>query len=190
MRKVYLTFVLSVLLNLLQAGQISFIREDIDFTLKENAFYIDGIYYFRNNTDKFVKTTMFYPYPKDSTYLVPDSIFAICCEDSTNALVRNERSGSYFFVDIPPKSVVSYNIGYKQPFLGDYVEYILLTTKNWKEKFDEVNYTLQVTKGIRVDSLSHKPDSELKSGAVTLYRWQKNNFMPDRNFKVKISYDR
>ncbi len=189
MRKVYLTVVLSVVLNLLQAGQISFIREDIDFTLKENAFYIDGIYFFRNNTDEYVKTTMFYPYPKDSTYLEPDSIFAYCCEDSSNALVKNDNHGSYFTVMIPPESVVSYNVGYKQPFLGNHVEYILLTTKKWKEEFEEVTYKLKVQSDITIDNFAYKPDSESASGNYRYYLWSKKNFMPDRNFKLQISYD-
>ena len=189
-KNVYILIVLSAAVNIIQAGQISFIREDIDFTLKENAFYIDGVYYFRNNSDKPVKRIMLYPYPEDSTYLEPDSIFAYCCEDSTNALVKTDDTGSYFSVEIPPKGVTKYNVGYKQPFLGNHVEYILLTTRNWKSSFEEVNYKLSVEQNIKVDSLSYTPDFVSETESFKTYFWKRKDFMPDRNFKVRISYDK
>ena len=56
---------------------IQFFREDLNFRLEENQFYVDGLYYFRNLTDQDVNRTLFYPFPADSIYGEVDSIFVV-----------------------------------------------------------------------------------------------------------------
>jgi hypothetical protein len=165
---------------------IDFFREDLSFELKDGFFYVQGKYYFRNNTGNEIKTLLFYPIPQDSLYGKADNFFATCEKDSTDKLTKANEKGFFFVVEIPPNSEQIYNIGYRQQMLGNKAEYILTTTQGWGKSFETANYLLSFPANVKLDSLSYMPDSlNLKNNSYHFF-YHKQDFMPDKNFIIQF----
>ena len=189
--KIVFTSIILILLPVIAfADSISFVREDLDFELRNNTFYIDGYYHFKNNTTDDIRIILLYPFPEDSLFFEADSIYAYKVgSDSLSVVTRLNSTGALFKVDIPPNARVVYRIGYQQKVKGNYAEYILLTTRDWGEKLEEANYCFTVPNHTIIDSISYTADKIVKSDSVTKYFWKKENFMPHRNFKVWFRKD-
>ena len=184
----YLKSVLPVLLlflfSQLFSGNLEFFREDLDFEIKGNYFHVDGIYYFRNNSDTEIKRLLFYPFPLDSLYGIVDSMQAICLSDSSDCFIKSNEKGFSFKIKIAPNEEEKYRLSYRQKLLGNKAEYILTTTQRWGKPFEEVNYKILLPKDVKLDSLSYFPDSLKTVGDKHIFYYHKINFMPDRNMKI------
>ena len=177
-------FILFVCCSSLYAGDLTFFREDINFKIDEEYFYVDGIYYFHNNSGNELKRILFYPIPQDSLYGKVDSIYAVGISDSINKIIKINNKGAFFKVDIIPQGDKKINISYKQKLLGNKAEYILVTTKNWGQPLKIVNYTLDIPKNIIVDSFSYMPDSLKTVSKSHIFYYNKKDFMPKKNMII------
>ena len=187
MKKLSILFILFFITDLFPLD-LQFFREDLNFEIKDEYFYVDGIYYFRNLKDKEIKKILFYPFPVDTLYGEVDSIRAInVLSDSIDTIIRRNEKGAFFTLEIEPDTTVKYRISYCQKLLGNKAEYILVTTQSWGRPFEQVNYTLTFPKELILDSLSYMPDSLKDIGNKYIFYWYKENFMPDRNFKIHFS---
>ena len=169
---------------------IQFYREDLNFKLEENRFFVDGLYYFRNLTNNPIHRTLFYPLTLDSVYGGVDSVFAINIKDiieNTNLKIQN--SGASITISIEPDSTAVYLIGYRQEIKHNKAEYILTTTQSWGKPFEQVKYTLDFSKDLKLDSLSYMPDSLMEDSHYYKFFWYKEDFMPDRNLIIEFHKD-
>lgn len=164
--------------------RVDFYREDLKFTLKPVAFYVDGLYYFNNPGNRQVHMRMSYPFPKDEAFGEVDSVF---CHPAGNPeidrILKTENEQTVFELIIPPKDTSVYRIGYKQSINGNKARYILTTTSSWGKAFDTANYHLLV-KGLEVDSLSYIPDRVKIDDKGVEFLWHKKNFMPARDMII------
>ena len=167
-----------------KAQKLEFYKEDITFEIKNNHFYVDGDYYFANQTLDSSKTMLFYPFPLDNNYGDVDSVKVKNLSDSCSVIFNYNKTGAFININIAPYSAIKYKISYRQKLLQNKAEYILLTTKNWGKPFVQANYKLLLNNDIKVDSISYKADSESFVNGKLEYVWEKNEFMPDRNFIV------
>ena len=173
---------------MIQAQDLQFFREDLSFEIKEDYFFVDGLYYFRNTSNKELKQRLIYPFPQDPVYGKVDSLFVINIIDSTiTTNMQYGDKGASFTIQIEPDSIAVYRIGYRQELKGENAEYILTTTQTWGRPFEQVNYTLVFPKELSLDSLSYMPDSLREESNRYIFFWYKENFMPDRNFKIHFS---
>ncbi len=146
---------------------------------------MDGLYYFRNNSNKEINRRLFYPFPHGETYGKVDSIFVINVQDSLkDTNLKNNLKGSSFTIHVDPDTTAIYRICYKQKLNGTKAKYILTTTKTWGFPFEEVNYTLEFPKELSLDSISYIPDSLREESDRYIFYWHKVNFMPDKNFEI------
>ena len=170
---------------LVHAQDLQFYQEDLDFKIEGNYFHVDGLYYFRNTSNKLITRCLFYPFPQNKIYGKVDSIFVIDLQDSlVNLNMQSNTKGSSFTINIDPDTTAIYHIGYRQELKETKAEYILTTTQNWEIPFEQVNYTLEFPKEFSLDSISYMPDSLLQESDKLIFFWHKENFMPDRNFKI------
>lgn len=170
---------------MIQAQDLQFYQEDLDFKVEENYFYVDGLYYFRNPSSKKINRRLFYPFPQDKAYGKVDSIFVINVQDSLVEInLQNNLNGSSFTIHIDPDTTTIYHIGYRQELKETKAEYILTTTQSWGIPFEQINYTLEFPKEFSLDSISYMPDSLREESEKYFFFWHKENFMPDRNFKI------
>ena len=173
---------------MIQAKDLQFFREDLSFEIKEYHFYVDGLYYFRNTSNKELKQRLIYPFPQDSVYGKVDSLFVINVIDSTITInLQYGDKGASFTIQIDPDSIAVYRICYRQELKDKKAEYILTTTQTWSRPFEQVNYKLIFPKRLKLDSLSYMPDSLREESNRYIFFWHKENFMPDRNFEIRFS---
>ena len=187
MKKLFILFILFFITDLFPLD-LQFFREDLSFEIKKDRFYVDGLYYFRNISDKELKQRLIYPFPQDPAYGKIDSLKVINVRDSN--LISNMQygdKGASFTIQIDPDTTAVYRIGYQQEVLGEKAEYILTSTQTWGKPFEEVNYTLTFPKELSLDSLSYMPDSLREESNRYIFFWYKENFMPDRNFIIHFS---
>jgi len=167
---------------------LQFFREDLSFEIKEDYFYVNGLYYFRNTSNKALKQRLIYPFPQDSAYGEVDSLFVINVIDSTMTTnMQYGDKGASFTIQIDPDSTAVYRICYRQELKEKKAEYILTTTQTWSRPFEQVNYKLIFPKELKLDSLSYMPDSLRDENNQYIFFWYKENFMPDRNFEIHFS---
>jgi len=186
--KQIIIFILLFSFQLIQAKDLQFYQEDLNFMIEENYFYVDGLYYFRNTSNKELKQRLIYPFPQDSAYGKVDSLFVVNIIDSTiTTNIQKRKNGTSFTIQIDPDSTAVYRIGYRQELKDKKAEYILTTTQTWGRPFEQVNYTLTFPKELSLDSLSYMPDSLREESNRYIFFWYKENFMPDRNFEIHFS---
>ncbi len=185
--KQIIIFILLFSIKFVQAQNLQFYQEDLNFKIEDNYFYVDGLYYFRNTSSKIINRRLFYPFPQDETYGEVDSIFVINLQDSLNETnLQNNIKGSSFTINIEPDTTVIYRICYRQKLKGTKAEYILTTTQTWGTPFEKTNYTLEFPKELSLDSISYIPDSLREEKKKYIFFWHKENFMPDKNFEISF----
>ncbi len=178
-------FILLFSIKLIQAQDLQFYQEDLDFRIEKNYFYVDGLYYFRNLSNRVIKRRLFYPFPQDNAYGKVDSIFVFNIQDSLREVnLRNNLKSSSFTIQIDPDTTTIYRIGYRQELKETKAEYILSTTQTWGIPFTQVSYTLEFPKEFSLDSISYIPDSLREKSDKYIFFWYKENFMPDKNFEI------
>jgi hypothetical protein len=167
---------------------LEFYKEDLFFEVKNHTFYVKGIYYFSNISDKPLSTAIFYPFPIDKMeYGAVDSVTII--DINANKLVKCniDNKGAYFYIFLDPFMSTKYQISYQQKILKNKCEYILLTTRNWGKPFEQANYQLTLPDS-KIESFSIQPDSSYISKNKAVYFWDKHNYMPDSNMVFYLNY--
>ena len=184
MKKLSILLILFFITNLFPLD-LQFFREDLSFEIKEDHFYVNGLYNIRNTNDKELRQTLIYPFPQDPAYGKVDSLFVMNIIDTTiTTNMQYGDKGASFTIQIEPDSTVVYRIGYRQELKSEKAEYILTTTQTWGRPFEQVNYTLTFPRELQLDSLSYMPDSLREESNRYILFWYKENFMPDRNFII------
>ncbi|MCD6112970.1 MAG: DUF4424 family protein [Bacteroidales bacterium] len=163
---------------------IEFYKEDLSFEIKNNYFYVDGIYHFCNVSDKPLKNILLYPFPQDSAYGHIDSVQIEEIGNKKNVLIRYNNKNALFKVNLESYGIKKYKIAYRQKLLEQKAEYILTTTQQWNKPFENASYKLIVPKSLEIDSISYKEDSIKIIQDKIYYFWKKKNFMPYKNFIV------
>lgn len=169
--------------------EISFFAEDLKFSLNQDRFEVDGLYYFRNNTSKEIKRMLFYPFPETAVY-GPITHISIRKEgDTTSMLTRQTNEGCLFKLKIPPHGEVVYRIGYGQEMQGNEAKYIITTTQAWDAPFEMAKYQLVFPKSLKTLKSTLPPDSIATGVENVFYFWKRQNFMPNKDFEFEISND-
>ena len=166
-----------------QSQNIDFYREDLRFKLNENKFEVEGHYYFRNNLNRPLRLKLKYPFPNDSIFGEINSVQCIDLTDSSSTINFIEQDYMMFKISIPANESKAYRISYHQNLKSNKASYILTTTNQWGKAFEQATYELSV-ENLIIDSLSYIPDKVEIFDDSSKFYWQKENFMPDRNFEV------
>jgi hypothetical protein len=161
---------------------LQFYKEDLTFEIKDNYFYVDGIYHFCNNSNKEINQVLFYPFPIDTLYGIVDTIFAADIKaGSVNIVTNKSEKGAFFNIRIGAYGISKYHIFYRQKVEKNKAEYILKTTQKWGKPFENVSYKLIVPEKLKIISMSYIPDSTKTENGKKFYFWNKSEFMPDKN---------
>ncbi len=167
---------------------IQFYREDITFELSKEYFKVNGNYYFRNLNFDPVKTKLIYPFPTDSIYSCADSVFALDVLIKKDKLMKVTSKAAAIELTINPFDTTVLNIGYKQKLKSGRAEYILTTTKGWGKAFERAKYNLITDTSIVIRSFSYDPDTSFINDDKFSYRWEKRNFLPEKDFIILFDF--
>ncbi|MCF7793151.1 MAG: hypothetical protein K9N09_11365 [Candidatus Cloacimonetes bacterium] len=179
-------FTLIFLIVTLKA-ELRFYREDLHFTLSESTFTVDGLYFFRNESEKDLKQLLFYPFPQDSLYGKVDTIFCKNTSRSDSAKVlRWNQMGASLQISIPAGDTTVIRIFYNHKLKGGKAEYILETTAAWGKGFEQAYYDLILPKTITLKTISYIPDDLIETDTHYKLIWRKKDFLPLKNFIIEF----
>jgi hypothetical protein len=176
-------FILLIALLPKGMGQsLNFYRESLNFEIDSSHFYVSGMYFIRNQSDKVLETPIIYPYIYDTKII--DTISVYNCNTMQYLDVHKETKSHRFILKIPANDSVVLHIKYSHRHNRKDVTYILMTTHAWGRAFEQADYTLRVKSGIKIKQLFLPPDSTWSENNYTYYHWERNNFMPESDFNV------
>lgn len=165
-------------------AEILFYREDIDFTIDQDTFIVNGDYFFQNNQDRTVKSLLEYPFPQDS---LMSEVFDVSVEvNGKNQIKKNDQNRLIFNLEILGLDSLICQISYKQIMNGNAARYILKTTRYWDKPLNIVNYRLQISREVEIQYFSYYPDSFEIDENNQYYYWKKSNFYPDKDFIIRL----
>jgi hypothetical protein len=156
---------------------VSFFKEDITFQIEGNSFHVNGIYYLRCPQRSDSSIALFYPFPTDSIYSKPDSLFIFNLTRGKEITGYLEHESGVLF-NSGLDSVTAILVSYRQHFKSNKVRYILTTTQYWGKALEIATYKLILNNNIQIKSFSYEPDSQSRFGETIVYYWGKKNFMP------------
>lgn len=172
-----------VIVNSLSAQRIDFYREKIEMKINKASFKITGTYYFANKDNKEHSLTIYYPFVIDNVTSFPDSISVVYLDGKEQEFIKR-KNGISFTLYITENDTLIYKIHYRQKIISKKAEYILTTTKTWKEPFENAEYVITIPDQLDVEYIYPKPDIIEKGNDSIIYKSEKQNFMPDENLKV------
>jgi hypothetical protein len=178
------------LISLVSFSQgIQFYQEKLDFEITDSVFTVEGTYYFRNTTNDTIRQFMLYPFPENSELGEVISVKgnAVYPNKSLEVIKGFNQKAAHFRLVIFPKDSAITHIVYKQKITNQKAEYILTSTKAWNRPLEKADFSLKIPMDSRIDSLSYNADSLCCSKEYLMYKWQFEDFMPDRNFYVSFS---
>lgn len=179
MNKLIIIVCFFVPFNVLSQKILDFVGEKIDFTLNPDTFSINGIYTFINHSDKDIYSSISFPLAVEANSVIVKRIFNLTyLIDIEFKRIKDELT---FNLYINAGDTVNINIAYCQPIQENNI-YILTSTQAWNRPLLFAEYSLTVSKKIRIKSFSYTPDK--KRGKI--YYWKKTNFMPDKEFMISI----
>jgi hypothetical protein len=161
--------------------RLNFAKEDITFTFESEHFVVEGNYFFRNNTDQFIRRNILYPFPQENQFGKVDSVYLIDLTTQKKLRYEKSKNSISFSLETPSKDSTLIFIYYKQKIISDSVKYILTTTRFWGRPFEYVEYKLIVDPSLEITKFSYEPDKEYLIDGKKIYYWGKENFMPDRD---------
>ena len=163
--------------------EVQFYKEDLTFEIKDGRFSVSGKYYLRNTDDRDRTVSLIYPFPQDSLYEPVDTIYIYNINKAEEIKpLELKMEYSVFQIEIEAKESAEVLIHYSQKLNACKAEYILTTTKSWKRGFEEARYQLISDGKTEFTHFSYPPDSSFISGINRIYYWERESFMPDKNF--------
>ena len=168
---------------------LQFYQENLKFSITKTNFTVDGLYYFRNPTPDTIKQYMSYPFPQISGLGEVISVegTSLYPEMKAPVIVNVNQEAAKFRLMVYPFDTAVLRITYVQLIQDHKVEYILTSTKAWKEPLEKADFTLKLPIDFKIDSLSYDADSLLIKDGYLFYKFHFEDFMPDKNFSVNFS---
>lgn len=156
-------------------------------TINDNKFFIDGIYYFNNNTDKTQKNLIYFPVNSTCVNSKLDSVKVNnLLRMQTIAISKKTTNGFFFVLEVDARDSTLYQIKYQQDICCDSVIYTLKSTQTWGKPLSLGIYKLIVPKSVKVKYFSYEPDNKYYFDNFYVYFWQKRDFFPDQDMIFKF----
>ena len=186
MKKWYLCLLLltACTTSYLQAQQpVSFFEEHIDFVLDSTCFSINGIYSFRNGSDQAVNEHIVFPFADKTSGI--DSIRIVNLNTLKEVPFARLESSVSFEFGLLPRDTVDLNIFYRQK-VATKNTYIITSTQTWGKPLETAVYSLTTPADLLIKSLSYTPDSIKAEHGKRVFKWERHQFMPVRDFEIVI----
>ena len=172
------SFLFCNLLGISAQREISFVEEYIDFGINAEKFVINGVYLFRNNTNRDIAQKITFPFGISTDSVTVNRVWDLTNGHGIDYKILKESIA--FSIKLGPQDTFSLNIAYNQPIKKEN-RYILRSTQAWGEALKMATYSLTV-KDVDVEQFSYAPDS-IKGN---IYYWQKRDFLPEKDFIVTL----
>ncbi len=182
-----INIILSVFLvsGLIQSQSLNFKKENIEITIDRDYSYVKGDYYFESTGFNQSEFQIYYPFVVNELLDFPDSISVYNASLSKNIPFKKLANGISFHLSPEPYSLNKIEIYYRQKIRGNYFEYILTTTEQWKKPLEKSEFIINLPCSYTDVEISFKEDSSKTVKDFKQYSITKKNFMPDHNLIIK-----
>lgn len=172
----------------LYASGILFSKENIAVTvLTPSKIEIRGEYFFTSQDSCVAHSTLYYPFPIDSSSLYPCSISVKRMKENATLPFSHDDRGIFFSVEIHPDDTTGILIIYHQQVKKQSGTYILTTTSAWGNPLHNSSYSVCIPQTLNLDFLSYECDSVQVSDKKIIYSFFKKKFIPDRDLNFRWS---
>jgi hypothetical protein len=167
---------------------IDFFKEEITLSVSDSVASVNGLYYFRNNSEHEGKMPIVFPFYADSASLFPDTInaYIVSEKDTTHLDYRKTGEHDAVMIGIPltPKGITIWHLDYKQKILGPRATYILTSTGAWGKPLEDATYRFIVPASFKEVLVWPEADSTINRGKSREYLAHRIDFMPKQNMTI------
>lgn len=182
-RKLFILLIaLGLFIDCFSQIPLAFEKEDLTFEIIEDVFMVSGLYYFHSESQKQVHLR--YPFPTDSIYGKAFNISVLYANSGEPIEFFMSSDSSYIAFPVVADREKPVLIGYHQQMKANEARYILTTTQSWKQALKQAHFKLLISPDLVIKSFSYPPDQSIEIDGKILYVWQKENFMPVRDFVI------
>ncbi|MCK4256349.1 DUF4424 family protein [candidate division WOR-3 bacterium] len=157
---------------------VQFYREDIHVWIDEGEVTVEGVYYYRNRTDKPRTLRLLYPFPIDSLHLYPHEINVL------NSDYKKTKKGITYDIVFEPKGLSTSTVVYKQKILSKNAKYILTTARTWKEPIKQARFVVSLPEDFECVSMSYEPDSIINKFGRIFYYVDEEELFPYKDIDI------
>ena len=186
-----------ILFYIILSGTISvnaqspkFLREIITITVHDDKCSLNGSYYFVNPGSQRTESLLFYPFVIDEDLLYPDSIRIFSPTLKKDLPYSKTDKGIFFKISLDPGDTSLYSVYYSQKTPVRRMEYILTTTRNWQRPLGSAEFLIKIPFNCELTFSSYEFDRVERGKVYTEYYVKNENFMPERDLKIKWSENR
>lgn len=174
-----------LVINQIFGQSLSFFKESIELFIHEKYCTVTGKYYFKNNSNKPVDQMIYYPFSKSYNISKPDSINITDFTNNKTIQYSIYKDGIIFNLNMKPNGKTIYQVVYSQRTPDQKMEYILLTTQEWKKPLEKAEFIVKLAANLNFEYISAKYDHKKITESYTAYFVSRDNYMPDENLVVQ-----
>lgn len=167
------------------AQKASFAGEYIQFQIRDSVCMVEAEYEFKNPAGTPSQTRLFYPIPVDETQAFPSRFVVSSALSGEELPFKVHPGGISFLLEIDPLSSQTILVNYWQNLGGNQFKYILTSTQNWGQPLDWVCYEIDLPGGLVLDFCSLEVDTSIVCNDHTLYRIERQNFLPSSDLEMR-----
>ena len=171
--------------SIMPAQNLQFFRERIELNVNGATCTVNGFYYFKNESGKAVKHTLYYPFVVNDSLPYPDSISVSNYFNQKSIGFQKTKEAIRFSVSVPAKSIMAYKVTYRQQTPARKMEYILTTTKFWGKPFQIAEYLIILPDSLTLTFSSLKNLKKLVVNGKVQHYIRLENYLPGKNFIIK-----
>jgi hypothetical protein len=151
--------------------------------IQNDHFYVSGMYYLKNETKE--SQTLVYPFPVNPLLGKVDSLYVynITNGEVIIPIIKIENTPVIKIGFEEEEQIIQ--ISYRQVLLGNQAEYVLKSTRGWKNPLVRANYELIVPVSYHMTYFSLLPNDSIVLKNEKVYFWEIFNFMPTENFLIE-----
>lgn len=164
--------------------RLSFVEEDLTFEIIDSVFIVKGLYFFSSPAEK--DYLIVYPFPTDTIYSIPFDINVIDIKTADTLAYKMTDNHSSMAFKARISGQTQLYITYSQSLKSKKAKYILTTTRSWNKPLERAEYKLLTDTNLVVKGFSMKPETAITVDGKHVYVWQKENFMPEKDFEIEF----
>jgi len=163
--------------------EVVFAAETVKVFVAEDRIRVEGTYVLTTTSSAEHLQRLVYPFPLDSLHLFPSDI-AVTVEGQPVDFQQTD-SAILFSIPLSASRPTSFRVVYGQPCLDNSACYILTSTAAWKNPLQHAAFEVHVPSKFELTWIAYEVDDDVDQGAESVYRFVRNNFMPDKDLCIR-----
>jgi hypothetical protein len=168
--------------------RIEFFKEEITLSVDDSLARVEGVYYFRNSTEKQTTMPVLFPFHVDSLSAYPHRIEAYVLEggEKTALTFKENRhmKSITLMVPIEADTITAWYLNYEQKLKTKKATYVITSTAMWNKPLKEATYYFKTPERYKNVVTIPEPDTVYNRDGFRIYESRKFDFMPEQDMKI------